>query len=93
MEFRWIPWNLDKVAGHGVSPGEVEAVVRSARSPYPQFRDDGKLLVWGPTSAGRLLQVVYLLDLDDLVFVIHARPLTDIERWRWQRARRRRGRS
>ncbi|MGD2108351.1 MAG: hypothetical protein PVI86_03060 [Phycisphaerae bacterium] len=80
MEFRWIEWNLDKVGEHGVKPEEAEYVVEQARHPYPQHREDDKFLVWGPTAAGRLLHVVFWIDDDDTVFVIHARPLTDKEK-------------
>jgi hypothetical protein len=45
-------------------------------------------LVWGQTRSGRYLQVVYLLGVDDVVFVIHARPLTDREKRRLRRRRR-----
>ena len=91
MEFRWIEWNTAKVASHGVTPAEVEHVVETAVAPYPQYRPDDKYLVWGSTLAGRLLQVVYVLDEDDSAFVIHARPLADREKRRRQRRRRRRG--
>ena len=76
MEFRWIEWNVDKVLAHGVTPEDAESVVEGATDPYPQYREDGKFLVWGATTGGRLLQVVFLLDQDDSVFIIHARPLT-----------------
>ncbi len=46
MEFRWIDWNLGKVASHGVEPGEAEHVVETAEDPYPQHREDDKFLVW-----------------------------------------------
>jgi uncharacterized DUF497 family protein len=88
MDFRWIEWNTVKVASHGVTPADAEYVVETAVAPYPQYREDGKYLVWGPTRAGRLLQVVYVLDEDAGVFVIHARPLTDREKRRRQRRRR-----
>ena len=88
MEFRWIEWNVDKVIGHGVTPEEAEHVVERATSPYPQHREDDKFLVWGPTAAGRLLQVVFLLDEDDTVFIIHARPLTEKEKRRRRRRQR-----
>ena len=93
MEFRWIDWNIDKVVDHGVTPREAEDVVGGAASPYPRHREDDKFLVWGPTAAGRLLQVVFLLDEDDTVFIIHARPLTDKEKRRRRRQRRRGSRS
>ena len=91
MEFRWIEWNILKVLRHGVTPEESEQVVAGATNPYPMHREDEKFLVWGPTAGGRLLQVVFLLDEHDMVFVIHARPLTDGEKRRRRRRRRRRG--
>jgi len=36
-------------------------------------------------AVGRLIQVIFLLDQDDTVFVIHARPLTDKEKRRFHR--------
>ena len=89
MEFRWVEWNIDKVADHGVTPEEAADVVEGAASPYPQHREDDKFLVWGPTAAGRLLQVVFLVDEDDAVFIIHARLLTDKEKRQRRRQRRR----
>ena len=88
MEFRWNDWNLEHVAGHGVDPSEAEQVVSSARAPWPKAREDDKWLVWGPGRGGRLLQVVFVLDQDDAVYVIHARPLTDREKRRYRRSHR-----
>ena len=88
MYFRWNSWNVEHIAQHGVDPDEAEIVVRGATRPYPLHRDDDKWLVWGSGRGGRLLQVVFVLDEDDTVFVIHARPLTDREK----RHRRRRSR-
>lgn len=88
MEFRWNDWNLEHVAGRGVDPAEAEQVVSSARAPWPRVREDDKWLVWGPGRGGRLLQVVFLLDEDDAVYVIHARPLTDREKRRYRRSKR-----
>jgi uncharacterized DUF497 family protein len=85
VTFRWIEWNIEKVTGHGVWPEEAEEVVMGASRPYPSRALDGRWLVWGPTSRGQLLQVVYLLDPDGTVFVIHARPLTDREKRRLRR--------
>lgn len=87
-EFRWVEWNRDKVSLHGVAPEEAEFVVDHARSPYPAKVADEKRLVCGQTRSGRYLQVVYLIDIDDTVFVIHARPLTDQEKKRLRRRRR-----
>lgn len=68
-----------------MDPREAEEVVRSARSPYPLVSTDDKSLVWGPTADGRFLQVVFLVDDEDSVFVIHARPLTEKEKRRYRR--------
>lgn len=89
MQFRWIIWNRDHIAEHGVEPEEAELVVRTARPPFPEQIGDDKLLVRGPGQGGRLLQVIYVLDPDDTVFVIHARPLTDREKARYSRRKRR----
>lgn len=85
MDFRWNEWNIEHVQKHGVFPEEAEDAVRLARLPYPEAREDGKRLAIGPGVGGRLLQVVYLVGDDDCVYVIHARPLTDVEKHRYRR--------
>jgi uncharacterized DUF497 family protein len=60
-------------------------VIRNARPPFPQQIGDDKLLVMGRGTGGKFLQVIYLLDPDDTIFVIHARPLTDREKRRYRR--------
>ena len=67
---------------HGVSPEEAESVVRRARSPFPRIIEDDKRLAWGRGIGGRFLQVVFVLDEDDTVYVIHARPLNEKEKQR-----------
>ena len=79
-EFRWNDWNLAKCTKHGVPPYEAEFVVNRARAPFPQRLENQKILVKGQTETGRYLQVIYLLEQDDVVFVIHARELTDNEK-------------
>ena len=85
MEFRWNRWNVDHIAQHGVSPDQAEEVIRDATRPYPVHREDDKWLVWGKTTGGDLLQVVFIIDEDDSVFVIHARPLTKNEKKHYRR--------
>lgn len=85
MDFRWNDWNEEHAGNHGVSPQEAERVVIAARSPFPRLIEEDKWLVWGHGKGGRLVQVVFLLDDDDTVFVIHARPLTDKEKQRFRR--------
>jgi uncharacterized DUF497 family protein len=88
MEFRWNEWSIDHIAKHGVSPGEAERAVRSARRPFPRKMEDDKWIVWGRGSGGRPLQVIFVLDEDETIFVIHARPLTDQEKRRFRRTSR-----
>ena len=47
--------------------------------------EDDKRLVWGRGRGGRLLQVIFVLDDDGTVFIIHARPLTQKEKQRYRR--------
>lgn len=87
MDFRWIEWNLDKVAKHGVAPEEAELVVRAARRPYPLTLGDGRWLAIGRGRGGRYLQTAFLIDPDGTIFIIHSRPLTDREKRRYRRKR------
>ena len=88
MEFRWNNWNRDHLAEHGVDWDEAEMVVRQARPPFPQQIGEEKLLVMGQGRGGRFLQVIFVLDPEDTVFAIHARPLTDREKKRYRRRKR-----
>jgi uncharacterized DUF497 family protein len=88
MQFRWNDWNIEHIAAHGVDPEEAESVVGGASPPYPLWRPDDKWLVWGRGVGGRPLQVVFVLDADGSVFVIHARPLTEREKRRYRRSSR-----
>ena len=85
MEFRWNDWNVEHVARHGVAPEEAEQVVRAAARPWPQRIEEDKWLVWGRTRGGRPLQVVFVVDEDDPLYVLHARPLTEQEKRRFRR--------
>jgi len=85
MQFRWIDWNRNHIAEHGVEPEEAEMVVRNAKPPFPDQIGNDKLFVVGRGMGGRFLQVIYILDPDDTMFVIHARPLNDREKKRFRR--------
>lgn len=84
-EFRWIDWNIEKVHGHGLAASDVEYVINTARRPYPKPIGNEKWLVIGKTRTGTVIQVIYLADSDERLFVIHARPLTRNERLRQRR--------
>ncbi len=85
MVFRWNDWNLEHAGRHGVWPDEAEAVVEGARVPYPVRGEDDKWLVWGAGRGGRLAQVVFLIDEEGAVYIIHARPLTEKEKRAYRR--------
>lgn len=86
--YRWIEWNVTHIQEHGVETRDAELVIERAKQPYPLRIGNEKWLVRGAGQGGRLLQVIYLLDDDDTVFVIHARPLTESEKRRYRRRRR-----
>ena len=75
-EFRWNEWNLNHATKHGVSVYEAERVVRNAKRPYPRDVGDEKWLVEGRGQGDRFVRVIYLVDADNRIYVIHAMPLT-----------------
>jgi uncharacterized DUF497 family protein len=83
--FRWIEWNRLHIGEHGVDCEEAELVVRNAEPPFPRKCGDEKWLVIGRGRGGRLVQVIYIIDPDKTIFVIHARPLTQREKQRYRR--------
>jgi hypothetical protein len=77
--FRWIQWNTDKAELHGCTPAEAERVVSNPVRGYPR-RDGKKYLARGRGQGNRWVQVVYLIDPDGRIFVIHAMPLVSRRR-------------
>jgi phage-related protein len=75
-DFRWNAWNLEHATKHGVAVHEVEHVVRNARRPYPRDIGDEKWLVEGRGQGDRFVRVIYVLDMDGTIYVLHAMPLT-----------------
>jgi hypothetical protein len=84
-EFRWNEWNVEHIAQHGVRPSQAEYIVRNARRPFPKAQGDGRFLVAGRTPDGDYLQVVYIFSPEDVIYVIHARPLVEAEKRRFRR--------
>jgi hypothetical protein len=67
MLFAWDERNIEHIAKHAVVQFEAEFVIDNAEPPWPEEKGDGKLLVWGPTEVGRLLQVVFVFKTADEV--------------------------
>lgn len=88
-EFRWNLWNVEHIGTHGVLPAQAEFVVNYPDRGYPQRGHEGKYLARGQDPSGRYLQVIYIFDPPGVVYVIHARPLEEIEKRRLRRRRRR----
>ena len=86
--FRWNQWNFEHIAAHAVTPAEAEYIVDYAKPPYPEPIGNKKWRVRGTTSAGRYLQVIFLFDPDETVYIIHARGLTDSEKRQLRKRRR-----
>jgi uncharacterized DUF497 family protein len=59
--FAWDQTNRQHLAKHAVSPQEAQEIVDGAAAPYPMEIGDDKLVVWGQTSDGRYLQVIFVL--------------------------------
>lgn len=77
--FRWNGWNVDHIGEHGIDPREAEYLVNHARKPYPEDAGNESFRVRGRGATGRYLQVVFIFSPTDVVYVIHARPLTERE--------------
>jgi uncharacterized DUF497 family protein len=58
--FAWDDANFSHLQKHGVTPAEAVYVVEHATPPFPQNIGDEKYRVWGPSAAGRMLQVIYV---------------------------------
>jgi len=85
VEFRWNEWNLDHATRHGVSPAEAESLVRRGNS---RNIGDNKYRVRGRGAGGRFIQVVYVVDPEATIYIIHARPMTEPEKRQFRRRRR-----
>jgi uncharacterized DUF497 family protein len=88
VNFHWNQWNIGKCEKHGVDPADAQIVVVRARKPFPLRINSGKLLVWGQADSGEYLQVIYVLEDNGTVFVIHAMPLTERQKRQLRRRRR-----
>lgn len=83
VEFRWNEWNLEHATTHGCTVEEIESVVRNAGHGWPRKEENGKYKIEGRGRGDRMIRVIYVIDPDGTLYVIHAMPLT---------TRRRRGR-
>jgi len=83
-QFRWIEWNTEHIARHGVTPEEAEWVATHPARGYP-IKYRGGYTTRGQTRSGRWLQVAFTWDRavgTRRMFVYHARSLTENEKRR-----------
>jgi hypothetical protein len=79
--FKWIEWNLDKIAAHGLSYEDVEYAYDHASGAH-QEREDGSYETIGTTPSGKRILIVWRYDQEfdavekgnviEVVFVITA---------------------
>lgn len=61
--FKWIEWNLAKIAAHALSAEEVEAAFD--RVFQLQRRDDGSFQMFAEIPSGRGIWVIWRYDRED----------------------------
>jgi hypothetical protein len=86
--YRWNAWNVDHIANHGVSPLEAEYMIDHAVRPWPQDTGEGRFRVFGVGPDGTYLHVGFIYSPPGVVYVIHARPMTETEKRRYRRSKR-----
>lgn len=52
----WDAWNVDHIAKHGITRGEVEGAIAGETAARETYK--GRVLILGPAPSGRLLAVV-----------------------------------
>jgi hypothetical protein len=62
-QFKWIEWNPEKIAAHGLSAEEVEAAFDRVFSL--QERKDGSSQMFAATPSGRRIWVIWRCDRED----------------------------
>ena len=84
LTLRWDPRNAAHIARHGVTMQEVQEVcdgdhvIRSGHS--------GRMVVVGPTRAGRMVAAVLEAELGGLHYPVSARPARRDERRQYEQA-------
>ena len=75
--FRWNDWNIAHIAEHGIFPDEAEIAIETAVRPWPARAGTGRYRVLGKGRDGKYLHVVFIFSPPGVVFVIHARPMSE----------------
>ena len=78
----WDAWNAGHIARHNVAPAEVEEVCHGQHILRQAY--EGRLMLIGPTQLGRMLAVVLEPELEEVYYVVTARPASRRERRLYQ---------
>jgi uncharacterized DUF497 family protein len=81
-DFRWNENNVEHAQRHGCRIEEIEAVVARPGRGYPRKIGNGKFLVVGRGLAGRVIEVIFVRDADETMYVIHAQQISTRRRHR-----------
>ncbi len=79
----WGDWNVEHIARHHVTPGEVEEVCLGLHLAI-RVKGPRRWALYGQTDAGRYLMVVMARREAGQSYPITARDMTDAERRRYQ---------
>ena len=71
---------MQHIGDHGIETADAESVVNKPGRGFPGREGKKKYRAWGQAANGQYLRVVYVFDPPGVVYVIHARPLTDCEK-------------
>ncbi len=74
----WNPSNVGHIARHGIAPEDVEVVCHGEHVALQTY--GWRLLLIGPSRAGRVVTVVLESEGEDAYFVVTARPASRRER-------------
>ena len=76
----WDEWNLEHIAKHGITQGDVEATIKGPAIAQVTYKN--RYLVIGPASEGRFVSVVIGPDPQDptAYYIFSARPASRKER-------------
>ncbi len=83
----WDDWNREHIVKHGVTPTEAEEAIAGKAIFRESFKN--RLMVTGPTSAGRMLTVIIgpVPQQPAAFYVFSARPASRRERGEYRQLR------
>jgi uncharacterized DUF497 family protein len=81
-DFRWNVHNIEHAQKHGCTIDEIQDVVARPQRGYPGKIGNGKFRVVGRGVGGRVIEVIFVRDVDETMYVIHAQQISTRRRRR-----------